>query len=179
MLWIIFGTASVMALYFGVFWAAESTFGAEMDKKKHRENYKENSVFFLKTWLFSFLVMILTGLLMAAVASQNYSETSQTGDWTLLSFLDSNQFSNKDEYCPSGNNCKYSFSYQDNDGNIQTKEVDISRVAIYVNENCSPHVVEYTTYPKCKMDIFLRALLILDLNVTPWETYEVYVPKSI
>lgn len=132
-----------------------------------------------------FLVIGAVGLFgLAGIGSMSYDEVSQTGDWNLQSLSDSSQISGKGSgslfyvYVSIDTNEVYSFYYQVNDDGFKRGKVDADRVTIYERDDCTPHVVEYTTYTKNKMNSVLRTILAFGYGEDSEKNYEIYTPKG-
>ena len=68
----------------------------------------------------------------------------------------------------------YSFYYEVDNGGIKRGKVNADDTIIYEKENCTPHVVEYTTYTKNKMNNTLRVILAFGYGKSSHKTYEIY-----
>lgn len=89
----------------------------------------------------------------------SYQETVQTQDYKVAYIID-NQL-----YYKVRANCT---------GKIATNADNV----VIKEEDCKPHVLEYTTYTKSKLSDFWRLLLVLDAFDPIVKSYEVYAPES-
>ena len=114
----------------------------------------------------------------------SYTEVSQTGNWDLVSITDNSQISGKGSgglfYVRVSVDTDeiYSFYYQVNDDGFRRGKVDADTTIIYEKDDCTPHIVQYTTYTKNKMNNILRAILAFGYGESSQETYEIYTPKG-
>lgn len=72
----------------------------------------------------------------------------------------------------------YSFYYKVSNGGIKRGKVNAEYTTIYEKDDCTPHVVEYTTYTKNKMNEVLRAVLVFGYEGSSQKTYEIYTPTG-
>lgn len=120
---------------------------------------------------------------LAGIDALSYEEVSKTADWELQSLSDNSQISGKGAgtlfyvYVSIDTNEVYSFYYKQDDGGFKRGKVEADKTTIY-EINCTPHVVEYTTYTKNKMNNFLRAILAFGYGESNQQTYEIYTPKG-
>ena len=131
------------------------------------------------------IVAMLVGLFgFSGINSLSYDEVVQTGSWKIVSIADNSQISSKGSgrlfYVNAhiDTNEVYSFYYQVNDGNFKMGKVDADVTTICEKDNCTPHIVEYTTYTKNKMNRILQILLTLAYKNSSQKTYEIYVPTG-
>lgn len=114
----------------------------------------------------------------------SYDEVSQTGNWELVSITDDSQISGKGSgglfYVRVSIDTEevYSFYYQVNDDGFKRGKVDADTTTIYEKDDCTPHVVEYTTYTKNKMNSILRIILAFGYGESSQKTYEIYTPTG-
>ena len=114
----------------------------------------------------------------------SYNEVSQTGNWELVSITDDSQISGKGSgglfYVRVSIDTEevYSFYYQVNEGGFKRGKVDADTTTIYEKDDCTPHVVEYTTYTKNKMNSILRIILAFGYGESSQKTYEIYTPTG-
>lgn len=119
------------------------------------------------------------------INSFSYDEVSQTGNWEMVSITDDSQTYGKG----SGGLCYvrvsvdteevYSFYYRVNDGGFKRGKVKADITTIYENDACTPHVVEYTTYTKNKMNSILRNVLVFGYGgESSQKSYEIYTPTG-
>ncbi len=52
------------------------------------------------------------------------------------------------------------------------------KVTIYEKDDCTPHVEEYTTYTKNKMNRILRMILAFGYGESSKKSYEIYIPTG-
>jgi hypothetical protein len=150
--------------------------------------FSSNRVWYdLRSYLKKMVILIVVGLVgllgFAVINGLSYDEISQTGNWNLVPIK-----YNSDEYSDglfyvyvSGNaNEIYSFYYQANDDGdwIKRGEVEIDTATIYENDDCIPHVAEYITYTKNKMNSSLRNILAFGYGESIQKTYEIYIPTG-
>lgn len=131
------------------------------------------------------LVIGAVGLFgLAGIDALSYEEVSKTGDWELQSLSDNSQISCKGSgglfyvYVSIDTNEVYSFYYKESDDGFKRGKVNADKTTIYERDNITPHVVEYTTYTKNRMNIILRAILAFGYGESSQETYEIYTPKG-
>lgn len=134
------------------------------------------------------VILIVVGLVglfgLAGIGSLSYDEISQTDNWELASITDNSQISGKGSgglfyVCVSIDTEEiYSFYYQVNDGGFKRGKVDADTATIYEKDDCTPHVVEYTTYTKNKMNSILRIVLAFGYGESSQKTYEIYTPTG-
>ena len=131
------------------------------------------------------LVIGAVGLFgLAGIDALSYEEVSKTGDWELQSLSDNSQISGKGSgglfyvYVSIDTNEVYSFYYKESDDGFKRGKVNADKTTIYERDNITPHVVEYTTYTKNRMNIILRAILAFGYGESSQETYEIYTPKG-
>ncbi len=114
----------------------------------------------------------------------SYNEVSQTGNLELVSITDDSQISGKSSRglfyvrVSVDTDEVYSFYYQVNDDGFKRGKVDADTTIIYEKDDCTPHIVEYTTYTKNKMNNILRAILAFGYGESSQKTYEIYTPKG-
>ena len=113
-----------------------------------------------------------------------YDEVSETNNWELVSITDSSQISGKGSsglfyvYVSIDTEEVYTFYYQVDDGGFKRGKVDADVTTIYEKDDCSPHVVEYTTYTKNKMNSILRIFLAFGYGESSQKTYKIYTPTG-
>lgn len=71
----------------------------------------------------------------------------------------------------------YMYYYKSGDGYRKGK-ITSENVIIYEQENCTPTIVEYTTYTKVNMNIILEGILSFCKFREEEISYEFYVPKG-
>lgn len=123
-------------------------------------DWPENSIFVKK--LAIFIVIGTVGLFgIEGINCLSYTETSQTSNYELVSLTD------------------YSFYYKNGDDiSIKSEKIEAGNTIIYEKDNCTPHIVEYTTYTKNKMNNVLRAILAFGYGESSEKSYEIYTPKA-
>ncbi len=113
-----------------------------------------------------------------------YDEVVQTNNWELVSIADDSQISGNGSgglfylqvYIDT--NEVYSYYYKVNDKGIKRGKVYADVTTIYKNDDCIPHIVEYTTYTKNKMNRILRIILGFGWGESSNENYEIYIPTG-
>ena len=122
------------------------------------------------------------------IQSLYYEEVVQTNDWQIVPIEDSSQISGKINYIRVSldTNEVYSFYYQTNDGGVRRENVFTEQAVIYEDNNCTPHVIEYTTYMCNEMDTTLLNILAPPMYEQREEkkeleenrSYEIYIPEG-
>jgi hypothetical protein len=139
----------------------------------------------LRSYLTKLVILIVVGLVglfgLAGIDSLSYDETLQTGNWELIPVrYDSDKESGglSYAYVSDDTNENYSFYYQtsDDDNVIKKGKVETDAATIYEEDNCTPHVVEYTIYTKNTMNRTLRMILAFGYGESTQKTYEIYTP---
>lgn len=132
-----------------------------------------------------FIVIGLVGLFgLGGIDALSYEEVAQTGDWELVSLTDNSELSGSGSgglfyvHVSIDTDEVYSFYYEVNNGGVKKGKVDADYTTIYEKDDCTPHVVEYTTYTKIKMNKVLRAILTFGYGESSNTTYEIYIPKG-
>lgn len=74
-------------------------------------------------------------------------------------------------------NC-YSFCYNNKDGMAVGVKADKDVVTFCETDDCTPYVVEYTTYTKNKMNEVLRIILAFGFGESNQKSYEIYTPAE-
>lgn len=132
-----------------------------------------------------FIVIGLVGLFgFSGIDALSYEKVAQTGDWELVSLTDNSEISGS---CSRGlfyvhvsidTDEVYSFYYDVDNGGVKRGKVDANYTTIYEKDDCTPHVVEYTTYTKNKMNKVLRAILAFGYGESSQKNYEIYTPTG-
>lgn len=132
-----------------------------------------------------FIVIGLVGLFgLSGIDALSYEEVAQTGDWELVSLTDNSELSGSGSvglfyvHVSIDTDEVYSFYYEVNNGGVKRGKVDADYTTIYEKDDCTPHVVEYTTYTKNKMNKVLRAILAFGYGEPSQKTYEIYTPTG-
>ncbi len=116
------------------------------------------------------------------IGCHSYEEVSQTADWELVSITtDGSQNSTVNAYVQTSIDSDnfYSFYYKVNDGGIKKGKADAYATIIRENDDCIPHIVEYTTYSKNKLNIIIRIIFAFGFGEGPSQkTYEIYIPTG-
>ncbi len=131
------------------------------------------------------IVLGIVGFLgICGIDCLSYDEVLQTGNWELVSITDDSQISGKGSgglfyvRVSIDTDEVYSFYYQVNDDGFKKGKVDADKTTIYEKADCVPHVVEYTTYTKNKMNSILRIILAFGYGESSQKTYEIYTPTG-
>lgn len=128
-------------------------------------------------WLVIFIAIGLIGVLgYEWIYSLKYCQTVQTDEIKLLKWSDNNQYWEKNIYVTE-TKYLYFFHYQDNNKINVKGAVDIEDTTIY-EEDCIPHIVEYTTYTKHPMNKILLVMLTFEDMESSKKTYKIYTPKG-
>ncbi len=133
-----------------------------------------------------FIVIGLVGFFgLGKIDTLLYKEVAQTGDRKLVSLTDNSEISGNGSgnlfyvIVSSDTDEIYSFYYETNNGSVKRCDVDADNATIYETDDCTPHIVEYTTHTKSKMNKVLSTILILGYDVeSDQKTYEIYIPKG-
>lgn len=132
-----------------------------------------------------FIAVGLTGLFsLAGIGCLSYNEVSQTGNYEMVSLTDNSQISGKGSgglfyvHISIDTDEVYSFYYKTDDDGIKRGKVEAESTIIYEKDDCTPHVVEYTTYTKNKMNNVLRGILAFGYGESSDKSYEIYTPKG-
>ena len=132
-----------------------------------------------------FIVIGLVGFFgLSGIGTLSYEEVTQTGDWELVSLTDNSEISGSGSgslyyvHVSIDTNDVYSFYYEVNNGGVKRGKVDADYTTIYEKDDCTPHVVEHTTYTKNKMNKVLRAILAFGYGESSQKTYEIYTPTG-
>lgn len=142
----------------------------------------------IRSWGIKMVICIALGAVgllgLCGIDCLSYNEVSQTGNWELVSITDDSQISGKGSgglfyvRVSVDTDEVYSFYYQVNDGGFRRGKVGADKTIIYEKDDCTPHIVEYTTYTKNKMNSILRAILAFGYGESSQKTYEIYTPKG-
>ena len=114
----------------------------------------------------------------------SYEEVAQTGDWELISLTDNSEIAGNVSgglfyvHVSIDTDEAYSFYYKVNNGGIKRGKVNADYTTIYEKDDCTPHVVEHTTYIKNKMNKVLRLILAFGYGESSQKTYEIYTPTG-
>ena len=119
---------------------------------------------FIKIMFIWFVIIgsVLTEFLQLFIL--NYDEVVQTSDWELLSF--------------SNNNNVYSLYYKTDDALFETKTVSSDIVNVIEDDNCTPHVIEYTIYEKNILSKFIQIILTFKYRNSSHKKYTIYIPTQ-
>lgn len=183
MLWIFVVVGGVVEVIMGLFCSFE-IFGPSKPDWSKVDKYVVRFVIFTVTTLVGFFGLIGIGTL-------SYEEVVQTNDWKLVSLTDSNEISGSGSsglfyiHVSIDTDEVYSFYYKVNNGGVKRGKVDADYTTIYEKDDCTPHVVEHTTYTKNKMNKVLMAILTFGYYSNPIQpiqpiqkTYEIYTPTG-
>ena len=139
-----------------------------------------------------FTVMMLVGIGMglvgffglAGIDRLSYEEVSETGNWELMAIADDVRTSGEGSgglfYVNMSIDTDeiYSFYYKVDDGGFKRGTVKADSTVIYEKDDCTPHIVEYTTYTKNKMNGILRGILAFGYGESEQKNYGIYTPKG-
>ena len=132
-----------------------------------------------------FIVIGSVGFLgIRGINALSYEEVAQTGDWELVSLTNNRELSGSGSsglfyvHISIDTDEVFSFYYEVNNDGIKRGKVDADYTTIYEKDDCTPHVVEYTTYTKNKMNEVLRAILTFRYGESSQKTYEIYIPTG-
>lgn len=115
----------------------------------------------------------------------SYEEVLETDNWELVSITD--------DVITSGNGTNglfyvlmsidtddvYSFYYKVDDDGFKRGTVKADNTIVYEKNNCIPHIVEYTTYTKSRMNGILRWILTFGYGEeSEKKSYNIYTPKG-
>ena len=128
-------------------------------------------------WLVIFIAIGLIGVLgYGWISSFKYCQTVQTTDFKLLNSHGITRSSWPGFYVYRGGDF-YSFYYQNNENKMIIGKVEVDNTTIY-EEDCIPHIVEYTTYTKHPMNKILLVMLTFEDMESSQKTYKIYTPKG-
>ncbi len=144
------------------------------------EASREHFVKFIK-----FFIVCLVGVFgLNGISNLNYEEIEKTGDWELISVADTVKISGEGSgglfyvHVSVDSEDVYSYYYKLDNGGIKKGSVKAENTLIYENNDCTPHIVEYTTYTKNKMNKILWAIATFGIGDEESKSYEIYVPKN-
>lgn len=149
---------------------------------------RETVVISIKMIVIAGLIPIILGFIgYCAVKKFTYKEVQQTAHFELVPMTENSQISvigsgGLSYVFVSSNDTNnfYSFYYKANDGSFKLIKVDVDATNVYEKDDCTPYVVEYTTYTKSKMNGILQFILTFKLDQskeTP-KAYEIYIPTG-
>ena len=134
------------------------------------------------------VILAIVGLIgffgLDKIRTSTIEEISKTGEWDIVSLTDNSEVDGSTTgglfyvYCSIDTDEVYSFYYETTDGGIKRGKVDADNTTIYEKEDCIPHVVEYTTYTKNKMNKTLREILAFGFGESSKKSYEIYAPSG-
>lgn len=133
------------------------------------------------------IVIGLVGLFgLFGINALSYEEVVKTCDWEMVSWKNNSEHSGSDSgvlfyVSESIGTCGcgfYSFYYEENNGGLKRVKVNTGYTIIYEKDDCTPHVVENTTYTKNKMNKILRAILTFECGEPSFKNYEIYTPTG-
>lgn len=131
------------------------------------------------------IVLFIVSLLgFAGIINLSYNEVLQTGYFELVSIADNSQVSGKGNgglfyvHVDIETDEVYSFYYKIANDGIKRGRVDVDATTLYEKDDCTPHIVEYTTYTKNKMNKILRCILAFGYGESSEKTYEIYTPEG-
>lgn len=121
---------------------------------------------------------------LSGINSLSYDETVKTSDWQLVSITDNNQIFGKSSgglfyiRISIDTDEVYSFYYKVDNGGFKRGTVNAENSTIFEKDDCTPHIVEYTTYTKNKMNVVLRTILAFGYGTSSQKSYEIYTPTG-
>ena len=127
---------------------------------------------------------IISILGLAGIYALSYEEESETGNWELVAITDDTRTSGKASGGPFyiqmsvDTDDVYSFYYKVEDDGFKRGTLKADSTTIYEEDNCTPHIVRYTTYTKNKMNGILRGILALEFGTSEEQSYKIYIPKG-
>lgn len=147
------------------------------------DNSDWNTVRYYAVRLGIFIVIGLVGFLgIRGIDSLNYKEVVQTADWELVSLTDNSDLSASSGlfyvYISIAMDDIYSYYYRLDDGGIKRGKLYAYHTTIYERVDCTPHVVEYTTYTKNHMNKILKVILAFGYGESLQRNYEIYAPPG-
>ncbi len=151
---------------------------AYSDYKDGEENVIRNSLIYIAIF---FLTAIIGIFKIVDINSMTYEETLQTDNLELVSLADNSQVFGKGSlfYISIGTDEVYSFYYKVDDNSFKSGKVEADITTVHELDDCTPHIEEYTTYIRNKMDdSMMNFLLFSDASIPQEKTYEIYVPKG-
>lgn len=112
--------------------------------------------------------------------SASYIDSKKTNDIEILSLADNSENSGKVSkfYLSVEPNDVYSYYYQTESGAYKRGKVKADSSNIYEEDNCIPHIVEYTYYEKSKANSIIYGFLTFSSAEKNWKTYEIHIPKG-
>ncbi len=129
------------------------------------------------------VIFFVSTFCLAAILAQSYQETEKTAEYELVSLQDNSQISGSARgglfyvYASMDTDEVYLYYYKSGDGYRKGK-ITSENVIIYEQENCTPTIVEYTTYTKINMNGVLEGILSFCKFRETEISYEFYVPKG-
>lgn len=129
------------------------------------------------------VIFLVSTFCLRAIGSKSYQETERTAEYELVSLQDNSQISGSARgglfyvYASMDTDEVYMYYYKSGDGYRKGK-ITSENVIIYEQENCTPTIVEYTTYTKVNMNGILEGILSFCLFRDEEKSYEFYVPKG-
>jgi len=136
---------------------------------------------FVRNFVIFFIIGIIGAIGLIGIHASFYDETSKTGEWELISLTDDNQISGIGYYVCAFINTKemYTFYYKLGNGGYKRGSASASRTTIFEEEeDCTPRLVEYTTYTKNKLNRTLRLVLTFNNKEEYVVNDKIYVPKG-
>lgn len=116
--------------------------------------------------------------------NDNLVETKETARYELVTLQDDSQLSGNlgrgvfYVYGSINTEEVYNFYYKTQDGGFVKGKVNANKAVIYENDECSPVVVEYTTYTRSSMNPKLQKWLFFYEREEQTKSYKIYVPKG-
>lgn len=172
MLWIIFFGSFVYGLY-SLVCAIGNLFECD---------WKEAGLYGIKI-IICVILFFASAFCLGGIIVNSYQETEKTAEYELVSLQDNSQISGFARgglfyvYASMDTNEVYMYYYKSGDGYRKGK-ITSENVIIYEQENCTPTIVEYTTYTKVNMNGILEGILTFCKFRDEEISYEFYVPKG-
>ena len=123
-------------------------------------------------------------LIFIGIDCLSYEEVSETGNWELMAITDDVRTSGKGSgglfYVRMSIDTDeiYSFYYKVDDDSFKRGTVKTDSTVIHEKDDCTPHIVEYTTYTKYKMNEILLGILTFYSGESEQKNYDIYTPKG-
>ncbi len=149
--------------------------------KYEQENHMRNTLISLIFCVIFLIIAIIAILGIVSINSMTYEEVLQTDNLELVSLADNSQISGKGSlfYISIDTNEVYSFYYKVDDTSFKSGKVKSDITTIYEMDDCIPHIEEYTTYLRNKLDDKMMLFLLISRSSIYQETsYKIYVPKG-
>ncbi len=129
------------------------------------------------------ILFFVSAFCIGGIVVHSYQETEKTAEYELVSLQDNSQISGSGGgglfyvYASMDTDEVYMYYYKSGDGYRKGK-ISSENVIIYERENCTPTIVENTTYTKANMNGILEGILSFFTFRDEEKSYEFYVPKG-